>query len=128
MALKTIPERTKIEEILPKQVADKIHSLKSKFNILVEHSQRREVALGNDSYSFKRIILCPKDEDPLEFIEKASARQSFKGALKGFSLIERDFHPVKSSLVIFDGNPQEYRVITGKEMTDLIEKALLALH
>lgn len=127
MALKIIPESKKIEDIMPQDAAEKLHSLKGKFNILVEHSQRQEVALGKDSYSFKRIILCPKEEDPLEFIEKASARQNFEGALKGFSLIERDFHPIKSSLVIFDGDPQEYKVITGREMTDLLEKAMLAL-
>ncbi|MDI3543884.1 MAG: hypothetical protein PWQ28_165 [Candidatus Woesearchaeota archaeon] len=127
MVVTIIPKEKELDELFPEKIVSRLNALNKKYNIFIEHSKRNEPALSNEPYSFKRLLVCPLNEDPFEFIEKISARKESKGRLKGFSVIERDFHPIKASALIFNGDPQEYKVIEGNDMLQLVEKAIASL-
>jgi len=106
---------------------DFITSLKkisSKFNVLIDLKTNRDNTLCGDEYNQVQVVVCEKNISPEEFLELASGRKA-TSKIKGFSAIKRDMHPYENSMLLFNGNPDDFEFHKASDFQSLVEKGIV---
>jgi len=93
---------------------DQLKKISNNYNILVDLKTNKDHSL------------CEKNISPEEFLELASGRKQISN-IKGFSAIKRDMHPYNNSMLLFNGNPNDFEFHKSKDFQSLIEKGIFSI-
>jgi len=105
---------------------DQLKKISNNYNILVDLKTNKDHSLCGDEYNQVQVVVCEKNISPEEFLELASGRKQISN-IKGFSAIKRDMHPYSNSMLLFNGNPNDFEFHKSKDFQSLIEKGIFSI-
>lgn len=100
-----------------------LKKLSSSYNVLIDLKTNKDNALCGEEYNQVQVIVCEKKFSPENFLELASGRKTIS-KIKGFSAIKRDMHPYGNSVLLFNGDPNEFEFQKSSDFQSLVEKGI----
>jgi hypothetical protein len=102
---------------------NQLKKVSTNYNVLIDLKKNKDSALCGGEYSQVQVVVCEKNVSPEDFLELASGRkQALK--IKGFSAIKRDMHPYSNSMILFNGDPNDFEFHKSSDFQSLVEKGI----
>jgi len=103
-----------------------LKKISTNYNVLVDLKTNKDNTLCGEEYNQVQVVVCEKNVSPEDFLELASGRKA-TSKIKGFSAIKRDMHPYNNSMLLFNGNPNDFEFHKSKDFQSLIEKGIFSI-
>ena len=100
-----------------------LKKISTNYNVLVDLKTNKDNTLCGEEYNQVQVVVCEKNVSPEDFLELASGRKA-TSKIKGFSAIKRDMHPYGNSMILFNGDPNDFEFHKSSDFQGLVEKGI----